>query len=288
MAVLSLLNYPYPMKYIALLVLIVFLVRIDFFMGLFEKFYRKVSPPTQEEISSDMRSKPDLIPVKKDVTLQQNPKINFLSLVEDFKTSPVAEIRLRAVTLIRENPTTFGQKLDTDLEAQIFGLRELVNKGEPELGHFIFELWPLLLGENQELLKRFMADWMDTNLAFFITTYARAKDLSCSIAKTFPYPLPEEEQLNQFYDREEMLNAFLSRDKLDPLQRELAQNCKLQVTLEIDKLSPSFSAPSAANPDSETTGLAVPTAPTEPASTPATSVSPSPSTALPAPEGSTP
>lgn len=273
------------MKYIAVLALIVFLVRIDFFMGIIDRLYDKASPAPADVKSEDVGSNREVIPVNKDVSLKQNPKLNFLSLMEDFKTAPVAEIRNRAMNVLRENPTMFGIKLDSDLEGQVFGWRELVSSNEPEVANFVLELMAVLQGENQELMKRFFVAWFDTNLPFFIAAYSRTKDANCAIAKTFPYPLSEEDQLNEFYEREEMLIAFLGREKLDPVHKELAQNCKLQVVIEIDKLAPKFVKPAVPPLDPN---AVEPTMPTQPTVTPEPAPEAAPSASVEATPGTQP
>lgn len=226
------------MKYIAILAIVVLMVRVDFFMGLVDKYFGNAEPPPADVSAEDIASKREVISVKEDVTLKQSPRQTFMSFLEDFRTAPVPEIRNQAISILRADPKMFGAKLDTDLEARIFNWTELITNNEPEVVNFLLDLMGILQGENQEMLKRFFSSWMQINMENFIAAYSRTKDSNCSIATTFPAALPSDEILNEYYEREEALAAVLAKEKLDPVHRALAQNCKLVVTIQIDKLAP--------------------------------------------------
>lgn len=225
------------MKYIAILAIVVLMVRVDFIMGLVDKYFGN-EPPPADVSAEDISSKREVISVKQDVTLKQSPRQTFMAFLEDFRTAPVPEIRNQAISILKSNPKMFGPKLDTDLEARVFNWTELISNNEPEVVNFLLDLMGILQGENQEMLKRFFSSWMQINMEQFIAAYSRTKDSNCSIATTFPSPLPAEELLNEYYEREEALANVLAKEKLDPVHRVLAQNCKLVVTIQIDKLEP--------------------------------------------------
>lgn len=226
------------MKYIAVLAIVVLMVRVDFFMGLVDRYFGNSEPAPTDVSAEDISSKREVISVKQDESLKQSPRQIFMGLMEDFRTAPVIEIRNKAISVLKSNPAMFGPKLDTDLEARVFNWTELITNNEPEVVNFLLDLMVILEAENQEMVKRFFSSWMSIDMGHFIAAYSRTKDSNCLIATMFPANLPSDEVLNEYYDREEALVALLAKEKLDPTHRRLAQNCKLVVTIQIDKLAP--------------------------------------------------
>lgn len=227
------------MKYIVILVLVFVVIRIDFFLGLFEKAAQKVQPAPVEVDASDVRSKRETIPFKDDPNFkQQTPKKRFLALLEDFHSSPIPEIREQAKAILKTNPTMFGPKLDPELEVQIFRWRDLLINNDQEAVNFILDLMLIFQGENQEMMKRFFSLWMDINMEHFIQAYSRTKDSNCSIATTFGDNLPEEEKRNEIYEREAALKALVAKENIQPVHKALATNCLLVLGIEIAKFPP--------------------------------------------------
>lgn len=231
------------MKYALILVVIVLFTRIDYIMGLFDSASEKLGSNQGGAEVSETITPRELIPVNKDLTLQKSKKETFFALLEDFHVAPTAEIRNRAMEILKANPTMFTQTLDKGLENNIFQWRDLLNNNEPEVINFLNELLVTLQGENQTLIKRFYALWMDINMDHFLAAYSRTKDSACSIATMFGDKIPEEEIVNEYVERQDILTAFLAREKIDPIQKQLATNCSLQLKIYLDKIAPTTLEP---------------------------------------------
>lgn len=224
------------MRYVAVIVVIIMFVRIDYLLGLFDRAvnYMKPGPPEVSETSSV----PQVIPVSKDQSLKQTPREDFLSLLEIFRITPDASIRERAMGIFKDHPTMFSEKLDPTLEAYVYRWREHLYNNETETANFLLDLLGILKGENLEMIKRFWSVWMDINMRNFIAAYSRTKDTNCSIATTFGDRIPDEEKLNEYYDRYDSLKALLADEKLSAVHRTLANNCLLVLQIQINKMSP--------------------------------------------------
>lgn len=229
------------MKYVAIFAIIVFLFKIDFWLGLIDKASTNIESartPVVEVNPEDIQTTGEIIPVAKDASLKQTPRQTFLALLEDFHSNPVAPIRERAIAIFKDHPTMFTTKLDPELESNIFRWRELLNNNEPEAVNFLVDLLNILQGENQLMVKRFFALWMEINMDHFIAAYSRTKDSNCTIATMFGDPIPEEEKLNEYYDREDALKSIVNKEKIEPAHKALATNCLLVLGIEIAKIAP--------------------------------------------------
>lgn len=246
------------MKYALILVVIVLFTRIDYIMGLFDSASEKLGSNQGGTEVSETITPRELIPVNKDLTLQKSKKDTFFALLEDFHTSPTAEIRNRAIEILKANPTMFSQTLDKGLENNIFQWRDLLNNNEPEVINFLNELLLTLQGENQTMVKRFYALWMDINMDNFLAAYSRTKDTTCSIATLFGDKIPEEEILNEYVERQDVLTTFLAKEKIDPVHKQLATNCSLQLKIVIDKLTPAQVPETLPEAESESAPIATP------------------------------
>lgn len=238
------------MKTVIIVLIVVLFIRIDYILGLFDKASEKISNSSQIEVN-ETKSNREIIPLNKDLAFQRTGKETFLALLEDFRTSPTADIRERAMLILKDSPSMFNQKLDKDLETHIYGWRDLLNNNDPQVVNFMLELMKKLQGENLEMLKRFFALWMDINMKNFIAAYARTSDSNCTVASFFGDAIPEEEKLNEYYDRQDALQEVLKIENLEASQKALATNCLLQLGIVISKLAPA-EAP-AAPPAASTT-----------------------------------
>ena len=88
------------------------------------------------------------------------------------------------------------------------------------------------------MVKKFFALWMDINMEQFLVAYSKTKDSNCIIATTFGDPIPENEKLNEYYEREDALKALLAKENINPVVEALAKNCLLVLGLEIAKIAP--------------------------------------------------
>jgi septum formation topological specificity factor MinE len=226
------------MKYIAILAIVVLIVRVDYWLGLFDKAKDSFNKNPVEVQSSDINSDRKIIPVAEDRSLKQTNKEKFFALLEDFRITPDASVRERAMAILKSHPTMFGQKVDKDLEALVYRWRDLLINNEKELSNFMLDLMENLQGENLQVIRKFFSVWMEINMQHFIAAYSRSKDSNCMIATTFGDNIPEEEKLNELYEREEALKAIVNKDNLDNAQRLLATNCLMVLNLEISRIAP--------------------------------------------------
>lgn len=226
------------MKYVAVIVIIILFARIDVLLEYFDRASAKLAGEPPEVDVAGTELKREIIPVSEDLNVKRPPKELLLLLMEDFKVSPSPETREKAIGLLKENPKMLSEKLDKEIESRVFLWRDLLTNNNPELVNFILDLQKIFRGENLEMLTRFLALWMDINMEHFIASYVKTKDTNCSIVITFGDPIPEEEKLNDLYDREEALTTIVAKENLEPGQKNLATNCLLQVGLEIAKLAP--------------------------------------------------
>lgn len=224
------------MKYVVIVIVALMMARADLFLGLFDRIVEKSQPAPAEVDTSEVKSN-ELVPVAQDQSLKQTPRQTFIALLEDFHANPIAPIHERAMTIFKDNPTMFTQKLDPELEAAIFRWRELLNNNEPEAAKFMVDLMNILQGENLEMMKRFFSLWMEINMEHFIAAYSKTKDTNCTVA-TMLDNIPEEERLNEFVEREDALKALVAKEKIDPVQKNLANNCLLVLQIEIAKFPP--------------------------------------------------
>lgn len=247
MASLYVLVYSFAMKYVAILAVVLVIMRIDFILGLFEKISEN-SAPAVEVDSSEISSSREIIPVTDDVTLKQTPKTTFLALLEDFHIRPSEDLRQRAMTIFKSHPTMFTQKLDRELESEVFRWRDLLNNNDPETVSFLLDLMGVLQGENLEMLKRFFSLWMEIDMGNFVAAYSKTKDVNCLIATTFGDVIPEEEKLNEYVERENALKALLAQEKSDAAQKAFISKCLLVLGLQINKMSPALTPGDAPSP----------------------------------------
>lgn len=226
------------MKYLVVLVIVAVLVRIDVVLRLFDKASEKLAPKAPESQVSDITSDREVVSMTDDQNLKQTPKQIFLVLLETFHGSPTKDIRERAMNHFKSHPTMFGQKLDKDLETAVFNWRDQLNLNRQEMVSFLLDLQNVLQGENQEMIKRFFALWMEIDMENFLAAYSRTKDTNCMVAATFGDSIPEEEKLNEYYDRESAIAKILTNERLDPAVRALATNCQTVLNIQISKMAP--------------------------------------------------
>lgn len=225
------------MKYVLIVAIVILAVRVDYWLSLFDKASDNLGPTTAEVDTSGIANTREIVGIKQDLSLKQTPKETFMALLEDFRSSPSSQIREKAMMIFKENPTIFNQKLDLNLEASVFRWRDLLNNNDPEAVNFMLDLMTILQGENQFMMKRFFSLWMEINMEHFIAAYSRTKDTNCTIATLFGDSIPEEEKINEYYDREAALKEFMAKEKIEPAQKSLATNCLLVLGIQIAKAS---------------------------------------------------
>ncbi len=231
------------MKYIFILLGVIVLVRIDLVIHGIETLAKNVSKvsnksPTPEEVVGNNSMIPDdIISIKEDQSLKRTPRIELFTLLEEFRLSPTNETRLKLRLLVEKNPKLFTEKLDKDLEAQIFKMIDLIYNKNKEFAFLLLDLSELLIGDNKLLIEKFFTILMDSNLDLFLNAYSKSKDKNCMIAKFLGHKIPEDEVLNELLERQALLDEYLLKEKIDPVIENLARNCQLVLNLEITKLT---------------------------------------------------
>ena len=224
------------MKYVIVFILVVLIVRIDFLLLQVDKLAAKFGGPKTS--TDEVKPGEAVIPFSKDLSVKQNPKTIFLSLINNFRSNPIKEVKDLTLSQLQKNRTMFGPKLDPELETEIFRLRDLLHDSNPEAGSLLLELSHVLEGENLEMLKRFLSLWMDIKMEDFLKTYSKTKDTNCLIATTFGDSVVAEEKNNVLFDRERALADIISKDKTDPVVKVFATRCQLVLNLHLSKVVP--------------------------------------------------
>jgi len=240
------------MKYLVIILVVVILAKIDVLLHGVDTIANKFQATRESrtpEVDPNMQPSDDLISIRDDRSFARTPRLEFFTLLEDFHLRPNREIRDRIVEILKKNPGLFNTKLDKKLEAEIFKLTDLIYNKNSDFAYFLVDLTEHLQGENLEMIKRFFTIMMDSNLELFLKVYSKTKDTNCMLAKLMGHRFPPEELLNEFIERQELLDNFLSQEKIDPTIHLLAKSCQLVVNMEVSKLNPENESP----PEEKTT-----------------------------------
>lgn len=253
------------MKYIVILIVVVILVRIDVVMNLFDKTSQKIENSGSNQTINTSTETPtsELVPMNTDPALKVDPKKIFFSMMEDFRSAPVADLRDRAIETLRSSPTMFNEKLDPELEASIFRWKGLIVQRNKVAQSFILELMKSLKGENLEMMKRFLSYAIDADFADFVSFYSKTTDSNCMLITYLGDNLPDEEKFNELSERLKSIDAYIASDKAE--YKEYAQRCQLVLKLTVDRLGTVTAPP----PDQSE-----PQAPVDLLSTPASGTAP--------------
>lgn len=228
-------DYPFAMKYIWILAAVIVLVRIDVLLNFFERNIDQFESPSPEILPADT-PKSEIIPIKDDLTLKPQTREIFLSLLSNFRSIPDEDVRLRAMTILKQNPNIFSEKLDEDLEAAVFRWRDLLTQRNQEVIFFLTDLMNVLKGENLEMVKRMFSLLINIDYAEFMKFYSKSKDSNCMIITYLGDRLPEAEKYNELMDRMDDITSYLKNDKLEPSYRKYAESCQMVLKLHLDEL----------------------------------------------------
>lgn len=225
------------MKYIAAIVIVAIILRIDVIMRLFDKASDRFESRTPDISEIDLSEVTREIPAGNQ-NLKQSPKNRFIGLLQTFRVTPDATYRSEAMALFKSHPTMFTEKLDPDLESALFEWRDLILQSSPELPEFLLELQGILKGENLETVTKLFAILLDQNLDLFLNSYIKTKDTNCMIATVVGDNIPDAEKVNELFDREKSLSEYLLREKVDPKLAAYVNSCLLVLRLHLAKVAP--------------------------------------------------
>lgn len=232
------------MKYILIFLGAIILARIDLVIHGLETFaekfskVREVKPKIEEINLADENLNRDLIPIKSDPVLVRTVRFEFFTLLEDFRLNPISETRTKIRSILESHTLLFQEKLDKDLEAQIYKMIDLFYNKNKEFSLLLVDLMSFLKDENKGMVKKFFTILLDTDVEQFMSSYSRTDDLNCMVAKEQGFQVPEEEILNELIERQEKIDQFLNSEGKDPALVAYATKCRLVLNLEITKLSP--------------------------------------------------
>jgi hypothetical protein len=228
--------YSFAMKYVLIFVAVVILVRIDLVLNLFDKASKKMTPvnTTVSEAPSETR----LIPFSDDKTLQQTPKATLIALFNNYAISPNKENRLKVVNMLSTSPHLISSLLDREVEAAVYRLRDPLLTKNGDTFQFLMDLQTLLTGENLLMVRKFISLLMDADIDYFLKYYVHSKDTECIVVTLLADNLPEEERINEFYDREALLNAFLLKETTDLKIKNYATTCLGALRIHLDRIAP--------------------------------------------------
>lgn len=222
-------------KYVLLIVLAVILIRIDIVIELVEKGVALVK--SEEKTEPDDLGQPAVI-VRSDRNVNLTPREKYLAILSSFRVTPVLTFREQAMGLFRKHPQMFSDKLDKDLEAQIYAWRDLVVQNEAEVPLFLLDLNSILKGENLEIIRRFFSVILDLNVDMFINNYIRTKDGSCSVVTLLEAAVPPEERIPELYERQGILEDYIARENIPAEKRLYATTCLTALKLFLEKEAP--------------------------------------------------
>lgn len=221
------------MKYVLLFVIAIVLIRIDKVIELGEKtfmMFQSEPPKDRGEVFGD----PPVI-VRSDVNVRLKPRQQYLSFMDSFRVSPNSSYREEAMSVFRDHPQIFSEKLDKDLEARIYSWRDLVVQNEEGLPLFLLDLQNILRGENKAALVRFFSVVMDLNIEMFMVSYPRSKDPACAPVTMLEAAVPAEEKFPELYERLGVLEEYVARETLTPDKKLYANLCLNTLRLYLEK-----------------------------------------------------
>ncbi len=215
---------------------VIIIVRIDLILSFFDKTSEKYQYSSKPDVKpSDIQPSSNLVPINKDLAIQNTPRKMFFSMMTDFQSMPDETIKDKAIEILKSNPTLFDEKKDPDLEASIFQLRVYLLQKNKVTQNLILELMKLLRGENLEMLKGFFSLAIDIDLADFLNVYSKSSDSNCLLMAYLGDRLSDIERYNELSERLIALETFIASESSVAV-RPYALKCHIVLKLKIDKL----------------------------------------------------
>jgi len=227
------------MKYILILFGAIIIARIDVVLHGIESIFNKVEDKKNAKMIESTDLAPpqatEIISIKEDKTLKVTPRLEFFTLMEEFRLKPSNDLRNKIKTVCQKNPNLFSETLDGDLEAQIYKMADLIYNKSNEFAFLLVDMTEILKSENLEMIQKFFTIMMDSNPHLFMSSYSQTKDKNCMVAKSFGLKIPEDEILNELFERKKILEEYINQTKIDPVLLQFSKNCLLVLSLEIEK-----------------------------------------------------
>ena len=224
------------MKYVLIFIAVFIMVRIDVILSLLDKASKKLNKEEAPVLQVPVERK--LISFNDDKSFQQTPRKTLIALFNNFAISPNKENRLKVINMLSTSPQLIGATLDLELETSIYRLRDNLITKNGYTFQFLMDLQTLLTGENLVMVRKFISLLMDADIDYFLKYYVLSKDVECSVATLLADNLALEEKLNEYYDRESLLNAFLLKETTDPKIKNYATTCLGALRIHLDRIAP--------------------------------------------------
>ncbi len=223
------------MKYVLLLVVAIVLIRIDIVFNLVEKGIMMMK--SEETTKTDDLGRPAVI-VRSDRNVNLTPREKYLGIMANFRVNPILAFREQAMLIFRKHPQMFTERLDKDLEAQIYSWRDLVVQNEAEVPLYLLDLNSILKGENLDIIRRFFSVILDLNVDMFMNSYVRTKDGACVVVTLVESAVPAEERIPELYERQGILEDYIARENLPADKKLFATTCLTALKLFLEKEAP--------------------------------------------------
>ena len=230
-----------------LFALVVVVAKVDTLVDLYRKASTQVGKQkdqlTESASKTNIKAENDAVPFEKDPSLQINPHARIIALLGSFGLSPEPQLRAKIMEDIKVVPKLLTAPLDPELETAIYGWRDLIRENHPETILFMLDLEKLLQGENLMVIRRNFTFLLDKNAEAFISQYSRSRDVGCKAAALFGEPVPEEEKINEFRERENSLQTVALIENAEASVKTFASTCLNVVKSQILTLGASPASP---------------------------------------------
>lgn len=230
--------YSFTMKYVAIIAAVIFILRIDFILGLFDRAKEKVSSSTTKEETINLSPSENLISVTDDKALKLTNKMKTIGLLQEFHSNPTEVVRSNIIATLKTSRDLLGEKLDKDLEASLYVNRDLLPQKNPQFLALLIDLMKILKGDNHLVVKKFFSLYADLDLKSFFSLYPFQLDSNCQVMGLIGDNLDVEEKVNLLMERSEQLASLLQKNPPDKNVAEYGKICEIVLSLELKKYEP--------------------------------------------------
>lgn len=218
------------MKYVLFLILLLVVLRIDMFVGVVERAWKKV-PRVQEPVVVDAVETP-AVSTFSVAGLQEDQISQFRLLMTEFTYKPDRLTRDLLVNYLKSNPSILEIK-DSILFSELEKWLPLVREDNPEVLLTLNNFIELFKGAPLQTLLQFYTNFLEENTELFFHYYPITKDPNCIVAKyAWNYQnTVNEERLLLRKKQIEGLSGKIEAGKVD-----FASNCLLVIRVESSKI----------------------------------------------------
>ena len=212
------------MKYALIVTLVLILLRIDMFVGVFERMVQKIPQFKKEEVS-ELSTPPSKLTK---VDLKISSKEQFIVLLNEFSYNPGTQSKNLILEFIKNNPSS----LEIDRNALFSAMEKWVpqiREENIELISLLKELMNSFKGEKLKLVQEFFSLYIDNNPEFFISFYPHQIDPNCMVSKLV-WDFEGKIELDKIKTRQEAFDSLEGKAPQEKL--DFLKNCKLVLRVE--------------------------------------------------------